>query len=45
VYVRFVHAITEDVLARGIYSDGGLQRLFRRHMANNEGQLSLVRVG
>lgn len=45
VYMKFVHDITEDVLARGIYSDRGLRQLFQRHMADNEGQLSLVSVG
>jgi len=43
--LKFVHDITEDVLARGIYSDRGLQQLFQRHMANNEGKLSLVSEG
>lgn len=45
VYMKFVHDITEDVLARGIYSDRGLRQLFQRHMADNEGQLNLVSVG
>jgi hypothetical protein len=44
-YIKFVHDITEDVLARGIYSDRGLQQLFQRHVADNEGQLSLVSEG
>jgi hypothetical protein len=44
-YMKFVHDITEDVLARGIYSDRGLQQLFQRHVANNEGQLNLVGGG
>ncbi|XP_021936184.1 spermatogenesis-associated protein 7-like isoform X2 [Zootermopsis nevadensis] len=43
-YVKFVHDITEDVLARGIYSDRGLQQLFQRHLADNEGQLNLDRM-
>ncbi|PNF36552.1 hypothetical protein B7P43_G15879 [Cryptotermes secundus] len=44
VYMKFVHDITEDVLARGIYSDRGLRQLFQRHIADNEGQLSLDRM-
>jgi hypothetical protein len=43
--MKFVHDITEDVLARGIYSDRGLRQLFQRHMADNEGQLNLVSGG
>ena len=43
-YVHFVHNITEDVLARGIYSDRGLRQLFERHMSNNEGNLNMVRL-
>lgn len=43
-YMKFVHDITEDVLARGIYSDRGLRQLFQRHMADNEGQLNLDRM-
>jgi hypothetical protein len=44
-YTKFVHDITEDVLAHGIYSDQGLWRLFQRHMADNEGRLNMVRRG
>lgn len=42
-YTKFVHDITEDVLAQGIYSDQGLWRLFQRHVTANEGQLNMVR--
>lgn len=41
-YTKFVHDITEDVLAQGIYSDQGLWRLFQRHVTANEGQLNMV---
>lgn len=43
-YTKFVHDITEDVLAHGIYSDQGLWRLFQRHMADNEGRLNMDRM-
>jgi len=42
-YTKFVHDITEDVLAQGIYSDQGLWRLFQRHVTANKGQLNMVR--
>ena len=42
-YTKFVHDITEDVLAQGIYSDQGLWRLFQRHVTANEGHLNMVR--
>jgi hypothetical protein len=44
-YTKFVHDITEDVLAQGIYSDQGLWRLFQRHVTDNEGQLDMVSGG
>jgi hypothetical protein len=43
-YTKFVHDITEDVLAQGIYSDQGLWRLFQRHVTANEGQLNMDRM-
>ncbi|XP_069681954.1 spermatogenesis-associated protein 7 homolog isoform X2 [Periplaneta americana] len=43
-YVKFIHDITKDVLARGIYSDRGLRQLFRRHISDNERWLNLDRM-
>jgi len=43
-YTKFVHDITEDVLAQGIYSDQGLWRLFQRHVTANKGQLNMDRI-
>ncbi|KAJ9591576.1 hypothetical protein L9F63_001930 [Diploptera punctata] len=43
-YVHFVHNITEDILARGIYSDRGLRQLFERHLSNNKSKLNMDRM-
>ena len=36
-------SITRDVIARGVYSDAGLELLFAEHIEKNKGKLNLVR--
>ena len=36
-------SITKDVIARGVYSDAGLELLFAEHIEKNKGRLNLVR--
>lgn len=43
-YLAFIARVTQDILARGVYTDAGLKLLFEEHTERNRELLDIVSV-